>query len=53
MDFFVDGRRIEVYTTDFSKIDMEKLFLQITEWKEEVCKRNIDEIFIESPCFAT
>ena len=34
--FFVDGRRIKVDTTDFSKIDMEKIFLQITEWKEDV-----------------
>ena len=36
MFFFVDGRQIKVDTTDFSKIEMEKLFLQIAAWKEEV-----------------
>ena len=35
-DFYVDGRRIKVDTTDFSKIDMEKLFSQIAAWKKEV-----------------
>lgn len=35
-DFFVDGRRIIVDTTDFSKIYMEKIFLQITKWKEDI-----------------
>ena len=34
--FCVDGRRIKVDTTDFSKINMEKIFLQIAEWKEDV-----------------
>ena len=34
--FCVDGRRIEVDTTDFSSIDMERLFLQIAEWKEDL-----------------
>lgn len=29
--FFVEGKRIKVDTTDFSKIDMEKLFLQISQ----------------------
>ena len=35
-NFCVDGRRIEVDTTDFSGIDMERLFLQIAEWKEDL-----------------
>lgn len=34
--FRVDGRQINVDTTDFSKIDMEKLFSQIAEWKAEI-----------------
>ena len=34
--FCVDGRRIKVDTTDFSKIDMKKIFLQIAAWKEEI-----------------
>lgn len=34
--FFVDGRQIKVDTTDFSMIDMEKLFLLIAEWIEDV-----------------
>ena len=34
--FRVDGRQIKVDTTDFSKIDMEKLFSQIAEWKAEI-----------------
>ena len=34
-DFSVDGKWIKVDTTDFSKIDMEELFLQIAAWKEE------------------
>ena len=33
--FLVDGTQIKVDTTDFSKIDMEELFLQIAAWKEE------------------
>lgn len=33
-DFFVGGERIRVDMTDFSKMDMEKLFLQIAAWKE-------------------
>ncbi len=33
--FAVDGRRIKVDTTDFSKINMEELFSQIAAWKEE------------------
>lgn len=34
--FRVDGRRIKVDTTDFSKINMEKLFSQIEAWKAEI-----------------
>ena len=34
--FCVDGRQIKVDTTDFSKINMEKLISQITAWKEEI-----------------
>lgn len=34
--FCVDGRQIKVDTTDFSKIDVENIFLQIASWKEEV-----------------
>ena len=34
--FGVDGRRIKVDTTDFSKMDMEELFSQIAAWKEEI-----------------
>ncbi len=34
--FCVDGRQIKVDTTDFSKINMEKLFSQIAAWKEEI-----------------
>lgn len=34
--FSVDGRQIKVDTTDFSKIDMERIFFQIASWKEEV-----------------
>lgn len=34
--FCVDGRQIKVDTTDFSKIDMEKLFSQVAAWREEV-----------------
>ena len=34
--FFVDGRQIKVDATDFSKIDMEKLFSQIETWQKEV-----------------
>lgn len=34
--FFVDGKWIKIDTTDFSKIDMDKLFLQIAAWKEEI-----------------
>lgn len=37
--FSVDGKRIEVDTTDFSKIDMEKIFLQIAAWQEEINER--------------
>lgn len=33
--FSVEGRQIKVDTTDFSKIDMEKLFSQMNQWKEE------------------
>lgn len=35
-DFFVGNKQIKVDTTDFSKIDMEKIFSQIAAWKEEV-----------------
>ncbi len=34
--FCVDGGQIKVDTTDFSKINMEKLFSQIAAWKEEI-----------------
>ncbi len=34
--FWVDGRQIKVDTTDFSKIDMGKIFSQIAAWKEEI-----------------
>ena len=34
--FCVDGRQIRGDTTDFSKINMEKLISQITAWKEEI-----------------
>lgn len=34
--FFVGDRQIKVDTTDFSKIDMENLFLQIEAWREEI-----------------
>ena len=35
-DFFIAGKRIKVDTTDFTKIDMENLLLQIAEWKKEI-----------------
>ena len=35
-DFLVDGKQIKVDTTDFSKVDMEELFLQIVEWRKEI-----------------
>ncbi len=34
--FLVDGAQIKVDTTDFSKINMEELFLRIAAWKAEV-----------------
>ncbi len=34
--FSVEGRQIKVDTTDFAKIDMEKLFAQIAAWMEEI-----------------
>lgn len=34
--FYVDGRHIKVDTTDFSKMNMEKLFSQIASWKGEI-----------------
>ena len=34
--FRVGERQIKVDTTDFSKIDMEKLFPQIAAWREEI-----------------
>lgn len=37
--FFVEGRRIKVDTTDFSQIDMEKIIIQIEEWKQEMNER--------------
>lgn len=37
--FCVDGKHIKVDTTDFSKIDMENIFLQIAAWKEDVKER--------------
>lgn len=33
--FFVGNRQIKIDTTDFSKINMEELFSQITSWKED------------------
>lgn len=33
--FYVGGRQIQVDTTDFSQIDMDKIVLQIAAWKEE------------------
>lgn len=33
---FTDGSQIKVDTTDFSKIDMEELFSQITAWREKI-----------------
>lgn len=35
-DFCVDGEQMKVDVTDFSKINMETLFSQITAWKEEI-----------------
>ena len=37
--FCVDGRNIKVDTTDFSMVDMEKIFLQIESWKREMNER--------------
>ena len=34
--FCIGGRQIKVDTTDFSKINMGELFLQIAAWKEEI-----------------
>lgn len=34
--FLVNEKQIKVDTTDFSKIDMEKLFSEIAAWKEEI-----------------
>lgn len=34
--FLVDGRQIKVDTTDFSKINMEKIFSQIAAWKRGI-----------------
>lgn len=34
--FSIDGRQIRVDTTDFTQIDMEKLFAQIAAWMEEI-----------------
>lgn len=33
---FTDSTQIKVDTTDFSKIDMEELFSQITTWREKI-----------------
>lgn len=38
-NFFAGDKRIRVDTTDFSKIDLEKLFLQIESWKTEISQR--------------
>ncbi len=35
-DFFVGVKQIKVDTTDFTKIDMEELFAQITAWRQEM-----------------
>lgn len=37
-DFSAGSGRIEVDTTDFSKIDLEKLFAQIAAWKEKALR---------------
>ncbi len=34
--FSIDSRQIKVDTTDFSKINMEELFLQIIAWEKEI-----------------
>lgn len=34
--FYVEGRQMKVDTTDFSKINMEKLFAEITAWREKI-----------------
>ncbi|MBD5550359.1 MAG: AAA family ATPase [Lachnospiraceae bacterium] len=34
--FLIGDKQIKVDTTDFSKIDMEELFLQIAAWKKEI-----------------
>ena len=34
--FSVDGKQIKIDTTDFSKIDMDELFSQITAWRAEI-----------------
>ena len=36
--FCVDGEQIKVDVTDFTRIDMEKLFSQIAAWKEEILR---------------
>lgn len=38
--FFVGDKRIKVDTTDFSKIDMEKILLIIEVWKQEMNERH-------------
>lgn len=40
--FCVEGRRIVVDTTDFSRIDMEELFSQVLEWREEILHGNCE-----------
>ena len=37
--FFVGDKRIKVDTTDFSKIDMDKILLQIEVWKQKMNER--------------
>lgn len=38
-NFFVGNKRIRVDTTDFSKTDLEKLFLLIASWETEISKK--------------
>ncbi|NBJ94655.1 AAA family ATPase [Parablautia muri] len=35
--FFIGNKRIKVDTTDFSRVDMEKLFSEISTWSQQYC----------------
>lgn len=37
--FLVGGRQIKIDTSDFSQINMERLFSQIEEWIKEICSQ--------------